>query len=73
MASVYAGPAYWAQITGRDGPDAGFLVGLGGVEAALSSRATVFMEGGYGFGLTKTEDDATRQRFVARVGVRVKF
>ena len=33
----------------------------------------VFVEGGYGLGLTRTEDGATRQRFVARVGVRVKL
>ena len=73
MASVYAGAGYWAQITARDGPDAGSILGLGGVEAAVSSRATVFVEGGWGVGLTKTDDGATRQRFVARVGVRLKL
>ena len=39
----------------------------------LSSRANVFVEGGWGFGLTKTDDGAMRQRFVARLGVRVKL
>ena len=73
MASVYAGAGYWAQITAREGPDGGSILGLGGVEAALSSRATVFVEGGYGLALTRTDDGATRQRFVARVGVRVKL
>jgi hypothetical protein len=73
MASFYAGAGYWAQITARDGPDRGSILGLAGVEAALSSRATVFVEGGYGIGLTKTDDGATRQRFVARLGVRVKL
>jgi len=73
MASFYAGAGYWAQLTARDGADRGSVVGLGGIEAALSSRANVFLEGGYGFGLTKTEDGATRQRFVARLGVRVKL
>ncbi|MFI5077512.1 MAG: hypothetical protein ACHQRO_09230 [Vicinamibacteria bacterium] len=73
MASFYAGAGYWAQITARDGPDSGSILGLGGMEAALSSRATVFVEGGYGLGLTKSADGATRQRFVARVGVRVKL
>jgi hypothetical protein len=73
MASFYAGAGYWAQITARDGPDNGSILGLGGMEAALSARATVFVEGGYGLGLTKSEDGATRQRFVARVGVRVKL
>jgi hypothetical protein len=73
MASIYAGAGYWAQITAREGADRGSILGLGGIEAALSARATVFVEGGYGFGLTKTEDGATRQRFVARLGVRVKL
>jgi hypothetical protein len=73
MASVYAGAGYWAQITAREGPDAGSILGLGGMEAALSSRATVYVEGGYGFGLTQTDDGATRRRFVARIGVRVKL
>ena len=73
MASFYAGAGYWAQITARDGPDNGSILGLGGMEAALSSRANVFVEGGYGIGLTKTDAGATRQRFVARIGVRVKL
>ncbi len=73
MASVYAGAGYWAQITGRDGADRGSILGLAGLEGALSSRATVFLEGGYGVGLTRTGDGATRQRFVARLGVRVKL
>ena len=73
LASVYAGAGYWAQITGRDGPDNGSILGLGGFEAALSSRASLFLEGGYGFALTQTDDGATRQRFVARVGIRVKL
>ena len=73
MASFYAGAGYWAQITARDGADRGFILGLGGIDAALSSRANVFVEGGYGIGLTKTDDGATRQRFVARLGVRVKL
>jgi hypothetical protein len=73
MASFYAGAGYWAQLTARDGPDNGSILGLGGMEAALSSRANVFVEGGYGIGLTKTDDGATRQRFVARIGVRVKL
>ena len=73
MASFYAGAGYWAQLTGRDGADCGSILGLAGMEAAVSSRATVFVEGGYGIGLTKTDDGATRQRFIARLGVRVKL
>ncbi len=73
MASFYAGAGYWAQITARDGADRGAILGLAGLEGALSSRATAFLEGGYGVGLTRTDDGATRRRFVARVGVRVKL
>jgi hypothetical protein len=73
MASVYAGAGYWNQLTSRDGVDRGSILGLGGIEAALSSRATVFVEGGYGLGLTRSEDGATRTRFVARIGFRVKL
>jgi hypothetical protein len=73
MASFYAGAGYWAQITARDGPDNGFVIGLGGLEAAVSSRALVFVEGGYGFGLSRTTDGSTRQRLVGRVGVRLKL
>jgi hypothetical protein len=74
IASVYAGAGYWYQLTARgDSGDAGSVLGLGGVDAAVSSRAMVFVEGGYGIGLTKTGDGATRQRFLARVGVRLKL
>jgi len=73
IASVYAGVGYWAQITARDGPDRGSVLGIGGIEAALSSRATVFVEGGYGAGLTRTDDDGTRQRVMGRIGVRLKL
>jgi hypothetical protein len=73
LASVYAGAGYWWQLTGRDGADAGSVLGLGGVEAAVSSRATVFVEGGYGIGLTKSDDGATRTRVLARLGVRLKL
>jgi hypothetical protein len=73
MASFYAGAGYWAQITARDGPDRGSVLGLGGFEAAVSARASLFLEGGWGVGLTKTDDDATRTRFIARLGVRIKL
>jgi hypothetical protein len=73
MASFYAGAGYWAQITARDGPDRGSVLGLGGLEAAVSSRATLFLEGGWGIGLTRTDDGATRTRFVARLGVRLRL
>ena len=39
----------------------------------MSARATVFVEGGYGVGLTRTDDDGARQRIIGRVGVRLKL
>ena len=74
IASLYAGGGYWSQITARgDTADRGAILGLGGIEAALSSRATVFVEGGYGVGLTRTEDDGLRKRVMGRIGVRLKL
>jgi hypothetical protein len=73
IASVYAGADYWAQLTQRDGPDAGTIVGLIGVQGALSSKVSVFVEGGYGAGLRKTDDDVRVMRVAGQIGVRVKF
>jgi hypothetical protein len=72
IASLYAGGEYWAQLTRRIAGDAGTAFGIAGVDGALSSRATVFLEGGYGVGLTREEGDL-RRRMVGRLGVRLKF
>lgn len=73
MLSAYVGGEYWNQLTQRDGTDAGSLVGTLGLQGAMSSRASVFIEGGYGFGLTKGDDGETLSRFVGRLGIRLKF
>ena len=73
LVSLYAGADYWAQITQRDGPDAGTLIGIAGVQGALSSRVSLFLEGGYGAALRKNDDDVRATRLVAQIGVRVKF
>ena len=73
IVSLYSGLDYWAQLTRRADSDAGSLVGTLGVQGAMSSRASIYLEGGYGFGLSKGEEDETLRRFVARVGVRLKF
>lgn len=73
LLSLYSGFDYWAQLTRRADSDAGSLVGTLGVQGAMSSRASIYLEGGYGFGLSKGEDDETLRRFVGRVGVRLKF
>ena len=73
MASLYVGADYWAQITQRDGSDAGTIVGVGGVQGALSSRVSLFLEGGYGTALQKNDDDVRVTRIVGQIGVRLKF
>ena len=73
MASFYAGADYWAQITQRDGADAGTIIGVAGVQGALSSRVSLFLEGGYGAALQKNDDDDRVTRIVGQIGVRLKF
>jgi hypothetical protein len=73
MVSLYSGIDYWAQLTQRADSDAGSLVGTLGVQGALSSRASLYLEGGYGLGLSKGDEDETLRRFVGRIGVRLKF
>jgi hypothetical protein len=73
LVSLYAGAEYWAQLTQRRSPDAGSIVGTFGVQGALSSRASLFIEGGYGMGLRKNDDEVRVSRIVGQVGVRLKF
>lgn len=72
LASLYVGPEYWAQLTRRDGPDAGAVLAKVGLQGALSSRTSVFVEGGYGVGLTRN-DEGLPTTMVGRVGFRVKW
>ena len=72
LASVYAGAEYWAQIARRDGPDAGAVLAKVGLQGALSSRASVYLEGGYGLGLTRN-DEGFPTRVVGRFGFRIKL
>jgi hypothetical protein len=73
MISLYLGAEYWAQLTQREEGDTGSLLGTAGLQAALSSRASVFMQGGFGTRLARDEDDALLSRIVAQMGLRVKF
>ena len=73
MVSLYSGGEYWVQLTRRAGEDAGSMVGKLGVQAVVSSRASLFLEGGYGVGLTRNDDEELVSRFIGRVGVRLKF
>jgi hypothetical protein len=71
MWSPYAGAEYWMQLTQRAADDKGAAVGTLGVEGAVSRRLAIFLEGGYGLGLTGPDEKTNR--VVARVGMRLKF
>ena len=73
LVSPYGGVEYRAQLTDRPESDAGALLGKGGLEATVSSRVLVFIEGGYGARLTRGEDDELQTRIVAEVGFRIRF
>jgi hypothetical protein len=73
MASFYTGGEYRAPLTARAERDAGTMLGKAGVQAAISSRASVFVEGGYGARLTRGDDDELQTRIVAEIGLRIKF
>jgi hypothetical protein len=71
MWSPYAGAAYWAQLTQRASDDKGAVVGSLGLEGAVSSRLGIFVEAGFGLGLTGPDEKT--DRLVGRVGMRLKF
>lgn len=73
MLSFYTGAEYRAQLTGRADKDAGSLLGLGGLQAALSSRASVFVQAGYGGRLTRGDEGEFQSRVAGEVGVRIRF
>ena len=71
--SPYLGLEYRARLTDRPAKDAGVALGLAGAQAALSSRASMYLEAGYGVDLTRGSDDELRTRFVTMFGVRIRF
>jgi hypothetical protein len=73
MVSLYSGAEYSAQLTQRAEEDAGSIVGRVGLQGAVSSRASVFIEGGYGVGLTKGDEGELVSRFIGQFGIRLKF
>jgi hypothetical protein len=73
MLSLYSGAEYRAQLTRRADKDSGSALAVAGVEATLSSRASVFVEGGYGARLTRGDEGERQTRIAGRVGVRIKF
>ena len=73
MVSLYAGQSYWNQLTARSESDNGAIVGLVGVQAALSSRAMAFVEGGYGAEVSRGAEGEMRTRLLGRIGIRFRF
>ena len=71
--SVYGGADYWIQWTQRPERDAGLIVPTVGLQAALSSRASVFVEYGYGFGLARGAENELITRMSGRVGIRLRL
>ncbi len=71
--TLYAGPSYWNQLSERSASDTGAVVGLLGAQAAMSSRAMVFLEGGYGAELSRGSREEIRTRLLGRIGIRVRF
>jgi hypothetical protein len=73
MASFYLGGEYWAQLTQRTSGDSGSVVGVAGIHAVVSSRASVFVQGGFGGRIARGDDEELLTRIVAQLGVRLKF
>lgn len=73
MLSLYTGVEYRAQLMRRAEKDSGTALGLGGFEATLSSRASLFIQGGYGARLTRGDDGELQTRLSGEIGVRIKF
>ena len=73
MASLYGGLEYRVPLTARAEKDPGSALGIGGVQAAVSSRASVFVQGGYGARLTRGDEGELQTRLVGEVGFRIRF
>jgi DNA-binding winged helix-turn-helix (wHTH) protein len=71
--SAYAGAEYRAQLTHRADRDSGTVLGMGGVQAMLSSRASVFVQGGLGRRLTRGDEGELQTRIAGEIGLRFKF
>lgn len=73
MMSLYAGADYSHQLTQRAGGEGGSVVATAGIQAALSSRAALFVEGGYGFGVKRGSEGELITSIVGQVGFRIRF
>lgn len=73
LLSFYTGAEYRAQLTRRAGQDAGTMLGLGGLQATVSSRASVFVQAGYGARLSRGDEGELQTRITGEVGFRLRF
>jgi hypothetical protein len=73
LLSAYLGAEYWAQLTRRGGRDLGSVLGAAGIQATVSSRASVFMQGGVGVRLNRGDENELVSRLIAHVGIRVRM
>jgi hypothetical protein len=71
--SFYGGGEYRARITNRLTNDIGAVNAIVGLQGALSSRASFFVEGGYGFRLRRGGEGELQTRIVGQGGVRFRF
>ncbi|MGH9311498.1 MAG: hypothetical protein ACRD1U_19115 [Vicinamibacterales bacterium] len=71
--SFYGGAEYRFRLTERAASDAGAVTGLAGLQGAISSRASFFVEGGYGVRLRKGDEGELLTRIVGLAGVRFRF
>jgi len=72
MISLYGGADYATQLTRRSGSERGVIVGKVGIQAAMSARAALFVEGGYGFAVTKGSAGERVNRIQGLVGLRIR-
>ena len=49
------------------------VTGMLGIQGAVSSRASLFIEGGFGRGLSNDDEDHRLSRFVGSIGIRLKL
>ena len=73
LMSAYVGAEYWAQLTRRAERDLGSVLGTTGIHATISSRASVFLQGGVGVRLNRGDENELISRFVAQLGIRVRM
>ena len=71
--SAYTGVGVAVQMTQRSGSGMSSLIGTLGLQGAVSSRASLFVEGGFGRGLSNDDEDNRLSRFVGSIGIRLKL